>query len=54
VWKYTRGRLRKFGFYDETSLGHYGLISPTEHREPSRTNWADLLGPEAVEDVERF
>jgi len=54
VWKYTRGRLRKFVFYDETSLGNYVLIWTNEQREPSRTNWADLLGPEAVEDVERF
>jgi GWxTD domain-containing protein len=54
VWKYTRGRLRKFVFYDETSIGNYALIWTNEQREPSRANWAELLGPEAVEDVQRF
>jgi GWxTD domain-containing protein len=54
VWKYTRGRFRKFVFFDETSLGNYALIWTNEQREPSRANWAELLGPEAVEDVQRF
>jgi GWxTD domain-containing protein len=54
VWKYTRGRLRKFVFYDETSIGNYALIFTNEQREPSRANWRELLGPEAVQDVERF
>lgn len=54
VWKFTRGRLRKFVFYDETGLGNYALIWTNEQREPSRANWAELLGPEAVQDIERF
>ncbi len=54
VWKYTRGRLRKFVFYDETGIGNYALIWTNEQREPSRANWETLLGPEAVEDVQRF
>ena len=54
VWKYTHGRLRKFVFYDETGIGNYALIWTNEQREPSRANWAELLGPEGVQDVERF
>jgi GWxTD domain-containing protein len=54
VWKYTRGRLRKFVFYDETGIGNYALIWTNEQREPSRANWEVLLGPEAVQDVQRF
>jgi hypothetical protein len=54
VWKYTHGRLRKFVFYDMTGLGHYELIYTDEQREPSRTDWQELLGREAVEDVTRF
>jgi GWxTD domain-containing protein len=54
AWKYTRGRLRKFVFFDETGLGNYVLIWTNEQREPSRPNWAELLGPEGVQDVERF
>lgn len=54
AWKYTHGRLRKFVFYDETGIGNYVLIWTNEQREPSRPNWAELLGPEGVQDVERF
>jgi hypothetical protein len=54
VWKYTRGRARKYVFFDETRFGHYVLIWTGDRREPSRPNWRDLLGPEATTDVERF
>ncbi|MDH3497395.1 MAG: GWxTD domain-containing protein [Gemmatimonadota bacterium] len=54
VWKYTRGRLRKFVFYDNTGLGNYVLIYTDERREPSYPNWEQLLGPEAVADIQRF
>jgi len=54
AWKYTRGRMRKFVFYDETGLGNYALIWTNEPTEPSRANWMDLLGVEGVQDVERF
>jgi hypothetical protein len=30
------------------------LIWTDDRREPSRPNWQDLLGAEAVQDVERF
>jgi len=54
VWKYTRTRARKFVFYDVTRFGNYALIWTDERREPSRPNWRELLGPQAVEDVQRF
>jgi GWxTD domain-containing protein len=54
VWKFTRGRLRKFVFLDETGFGHYVLIFTDERREPSRGDWEALLGQEAVLDVKRF
>jgi GWxTD domain-containing protein len=54
AWKYTRGKLRKFVFYDETGIGNYALIWTNEQREPSRSNWEQLLGPEAVQDIQRF
>lgn len=54
VWKYTRGRARKYLFYDETRLGNYALIWTDDRGESSRPNWRELLGPEAVRDVERF
>jgi GWxTD domain-containing protein len=54
VWKYTKTRARKFVFYDVTRFANYVLIWTDERREPSRPNWRDLLGPEAVDDVERF
>lgn len=54
VWKYTRGRARKYVFFDETRFGNYVLIWTGDRREPSRPNWRELLGPEATTDVERF
>lgn len=54
AWKYTRGRYRKFVFQDETGLGHYRLIYTNERQEPSLPDWQQRLGPEAVQDIERF
>ncbi len=54
VWKYTRTRVQKYVFYDVTRFGNYALIWTDDRRETSRPNWRDLLGPEAVEDVQRF
>lgn len=54
VWKYTRGKLRKYCFLDLTRFGNYVLIYTNDLHEPSRPNWYQLLGPEASEDVLRF
>jgi GWxTD domain-containing protein len=54
VWKYTRNRALKYVFLDQTEFGNYVLIWTDDRREPSRPNWQSLLGPEAVQDVERF
>jgi GWxTD domain-containing protein len=54
VWKYTRPRLLKFVFMDETGLGNYALIYTDDRFEQGRPDWEALLGREAVEDVLRF
>jgi GWxTD domain-containing protein len=54
VWKYGRERIRKYVFLDLTRFGNYALIWTDDRREPSRPNWRELLGREAVEDVLRF
>lgn len=54
VWKYSRGRALKFVFLDQTLFGNYALIWTNDRRELSRPNWRELLGPEAVTEVERF
>lgn len=54
VWKYTRVRALKYVFLDQTLFGNYVLIWTDDRREPSRPNWQELLGPEAVIEVERF
>jgi GWxTD domain-containing protein len=54
VWKYSMGRLLKYVFMDLTQFGNYALIWTDDRREPSRPNWQSLLGPEGVQDVERF
>ena len=54
VWKYTRGRPRKFVFMDETGFGHYVLLYSDERREPSRPDWQSVLGHDATQDIQRF
>jgi GWxTD domain-containing protein len=54
VWKYARGRALKYVFLDQTLFGNYALIWTDDRRELSRPNWQELLGPEAVVEVERF
>jgi GWxTD domain-containing protein len=54
VWKYARGRALKYVFMDFTQFGNYSLIWTDDRREPSRPNWESLLGPEALEEVQRF
>jgi GWxTD domain-containing protein len=54
VWKYTRGRLRKYVFADLTRFGNYALIYTDDRQEPSRPDWEGLLGPDAVLEVLRF
>jgi len=54
VWKFSRGRALKYVFLDQTLFGNYVLIWTDDRREASRPNWQELLGPEAVIEVERF
>ena len=54
VWKFSRGRALKYVFLDPTGFGNYVLIWTSDRREPSRPNWEELLGPEAVIEIERF
>jgi GWxTD domain-containing protein len=54
VWKFTRTRALKFVFMDLTGFGNYVLIFTNDQHESGRPNWQDLLGPEALQDVQRF
>ena len=54
VWKYSQGRSLKYVFMDMTQFGNYTLIWTDDRREPSRPDWESLLGPAALQDVERF
>jgi len=54
VWKYTGRKGHKFIFLDTSLLGNYELIWTDERREPSRPDWQELLGSEALDDAQRF
>jgi GWxTD domain-containing protein len=54
VWKFTRVRALKFVFMDLTGFGNYVLIYTNDQHESGRPNWQDLLGQEALQDVQRF
>ena len=54
VWKYTRGKPRKYCFVDVTRFGNYALVYSTDPREPSRPDWRQLLDDQAYEETLRF
>ncbi len=53
IWKYSRSRSLKYVFMDLTRFGNYKLIYTDDRRETSRPNWADLLGPAGLRDLEQ-
>lgn len=54
VWKYTRGRMRYYVFYDQSGLGNYRLIGTNDQREQSQIDWEAYLGGENAQDVRQF
>ena len=56
VWKYTQGntRPRKYCFVDITGFGTYVLVYSNDPREPSRSNWRQLLGDDGYADALDF
>jgi GWxTD domain-containing protein len=53
VWKYTRGRVRYYLFWDRTGLGNYELVGTNDVREPN-TPWEVRLGRHNSQDVMEF
>lgn len=54
VWKYSRTRLVKYVFLDLTRFGNYQLVYTDDRHEQSRPDWTDLMGSDAVQDVNDF
>lgn len=55
VWKYTQGKKhRKYCFVDITRFGNYVLVYSNDPREPSRSDWRNLLGDDGYEDALTF
>lgn len=54
VWKFTRGRVRYYVFYDQSGLGNYRLIGTNDNREASQMDWERYLGPEGSLDVRQY
>lgn len=54
AWKYSRGRLRKYVFMDQTRLGNYVLIHSDDRLERSMPNWEDMIGTEAVREIDHW
>lgn len=53
VWRYTRSRLYTYVFMDLTRFGNWTLIYTNDPREVSRPGWDQLLGPDALRDLEQ-
>ena len=54
LWKYTRGKMRKYCFVDLTGFGNYVLVYSNDPTEPSRPEWWVLLGNAYADEVLRF
>lgn len=54
VWKFTRGRMRWYVFWDQSGLSNYRLIGSNDPREPTMMDWEQRLGPEGTLDVREF
>lgn len=56
VWKYTHDptRPRKYCFVDITGFGNYVLVYSNNPREPSRSDWRQLLGDAGYADALDF
>lgn len=54
VWKYMRGKLRKYCFVDVTRFGAYVLVYSSDPAEPTRSDWRELVGDNAYIEVMRF
>jgi GWxTD domain-containing protein len=54
IWRYTRERGRYYIFADRTGFGDFKLIASNDTKETGLANWKEILGLDAVEDVERF
>ena len=56
VWKYAQGdrQPRKYCFVDITGFGNYVLVYSNDPKEPSRSNWRQLLGDDGYADALDF
>jgi GWxTD domain-containing protein len=54
VWKYTRGKERKYCFVDLTLFGNYVLVYSSDEHETTRPDWPLLLGVQASQEILNF
>jgi GWxTD domain-containing protein len=54
VWRYTRTANRYYIFVDRSGFGAYNLIATDDLHENNLTNWREILGPYALEDVASY
>ena len=54
VWRYATGKREYYIFADLSGVGGYKLLNSNDLKEASRSDWKDVLGPDALQDVSRF
>ncbi len=54
VWRYTSGKPRYYIFADRSGFGGYNLIASNDLKETTLPGWQGVLGPIAVQDIERY
>ncbi len=54
VWKYTKGKVRKYCFIDVTLFGNFVLVFSTDGRETTLPDWPLVVGPDAAREIATF
>ncbi len=54
VWRYAKGKEIYYIFADRSGFGAYQLIATNDLKETSRSDYAEMLGAQALQDVSRW
>ena len=54
VWRYTTGKGEYYIFADLSGVGGYQLLYSNDLKEVSKSDWKDILGSDALQDISRF
>jgi len=54
IWFYSQDRSYAYLFADETKMGHFRLIFTNDPNQQGVSNWARIIGNQAIQDMQRL